>query len=930
MSFFYTNIQSLPNKLDELKIDILRSPPDIIALTETWLTEEIKDVEINIPGYQIFRRDRKITKRGGGVLLYINENIPTMQITPRISSELKLELLIVHIQKPSLVVALVYRPPNQEVQVDDILLNELRNICKHKEIVVVGDFNAPSIDWLINHTGNENSFDGKLLKVVQDEFLVQSIHEATRFRHAQRLNCLDLVFTKDDDSITNVEVLPPLGSSDHNVLHWDYQIPDIPKKEVAYKRSVWKADVVGMKDYIKSLDWNHYVDNDLEHNWDHFKSTLTYLYNTYCPLVPIRSVSRPKWLTRDILREIKKKKRAWKLARNTLLPQHFTAYKLQRTKCKQLVASSRDSYEKQIIDSASENPKKFYSYLNSKLRSRDHIPCIIKDEITATENSDKAQIISDFFESVFTDEPPLDTSVVNAQRTEQHIDPITVSVHEVQKELANLKPDKSAGPDQIPAKLLKELSAELAEPLTTIFRQSLDLCQLPSDWKRAIISPIYKGGVKNSPNSFRPISLTSICCKVLERIVKISIMQFLESKQLLNNVQHGFRQNKSCLSNLLISLESWTKEIDEGFPVDVVYIDFRKAFDSVPHNRLLHKLSNYGITGNLHRWIEQFLVGRSQCVHIGNGVSTWASVRSGVPQGSVLGPLLFLIYVDDINSYVDCNMVMFADDLKLWNKISCPADKRKLQNNIDAVKRWSDEWLLQFNVSKCVILHLRSNNNIDTAEYFVGENALKSVEVEKDLGVLIDHSLKPSSQCLKSANKAMSTMRMIKRAFKTLSVELFTKIYPTFVRPHLEYAIQAWRPWLQRDINLLSNVQRRSTKLVEGLYNLNFEDREKSLNLFPLSYRQNRGDLILAYRIIRDPGSGLNFDDFFSYSTTTNLRGHPWKLKKERSRLLLRQNFFSQRVVNPWNSLPVSVIEAPNVNIFKSRLDHHFLRSSAR
>lgn len=269
-------------------------------------------------------------------------------------------------------------------------------------------------------------------------------------------------------------------------------------------------------------------------------------------------------------------------------------------------------------------------------------------------------------------------------------------------------------------------------------------------------------------------------------------------------------------------------------------------------------------------------------------------------------------------------MLMFADDIKIWQTITSRADTEKLQKNIDALHSWSERWLLGFNTGKCVTLHLAISNTLTPATYSINNVPLETVGLEKDLGIIVDGSLKPTKQCVRASTRAMSIMRRIKRTFPNMTPDIFRKVYPAFVRPHLEYSIQAWRPWLLKDIALLENVQRRSTKLVNCLRDVEFQQRESSLNLFPISYRQTRGDLIMAFKIIRQTNTCLHFEDFFAFATTSHLRGHNYKLNKQRSNTLMRASSFSQRIVNLWNSLPECVVASSNTDIFKSRLDNFF------
>ncbi|BHF61912.1 hypothetical protein SprV_0100489200 [Sparganum proliferum] len=438
----------------------------------------------------------------------------------------------------------------------------------------------------------------------------------------------------------------------------------------------------------------------------------------------------------------------------------------------------------------------------------------------------------------------------------------------VRKELMTLNESKSPGPDVIPPKLLKELAADLAKPLSMLFQASFEAGCLPADWKSARITPLHKGGSKASANNYRPISLTSICCKLMEKIIKRELMRFLE--------QHGFRSGRSCVTNLLNCLERWTRSVDEGNALHVIYIDFKKAFDSVPHQRLLHKLSRTGVKGNLLKWTQSF---RCQTVHVGGQQSTEVAVESGVPQGSVLGPTLFIIYVDDCVSELDCGVAMFADDIKLWSVIRTADDEEHLQANLNRLQQWSKDWLLQFNEKKCNILRVGRARSPNHMAYCLNGIPLQVVDSQKDLGVWITTSLEPSLHCTKIAKSAMSVLYLVKRAFSAFDEDCFAKFFRMFVRPQLEFAIQAWRPWTAKDLSILERVQRRATKLVAGQGSLPYATRLANLDLFPLSYRQLRGDLIQAFRIIRGQDCSLVPGEFFEIATTTNLRGHPFKLQ---------------------------------------------------
>nr|VZI13424.1 unnamed protein product [Spirometra erinaceieuropaei] len=460
---------------------------------------------------------------------------------------------------------------------------------------------------------------------------------------------------------------------------------------------------------------------DSEEFWQYFCGIIESLIDSHCPIKITRPCERPPWVNSTTKKAMKKKQRLWKKYMQLRDPVSLAEYKDQRNKCRKQIRIARTSFERRLVAESITCPKKFYKYIPSRRKHRDEIACL-KDSLgnLLVEGPQKVQLLSEFFQSVFTEESSEDDQQFEMDRNSRDfqmrqdtavIETVAFSVGEVRRVLSQIKPDKSPGPDGIPGLILKELSKELAKPLSTLFELSMRTGRLPSQWKTANLVPLHKGGSRMAASCFRPISLTCLSCKTMEALVKSAIQQFCEENNLLQDFQHGFQRGRSCLSNLLACLEIWTRALEEGFEVDVVYIDFRKAFDTVPHQRLLHKLSAIGIRGDLLNWIGAFLVGRKQRVCIGDDMSEWVSVTSGVPQGSVLGPLLFLLYVNDSLQELDCGKIMFADNVKLWQVIKSPNDQRSLQNNLHRLQAWSEKWLLDFNVQKCAVLHLRPTNS---------------------------------------------------------------------------------------------------------------------------------------------------------------------------------------------------------------------------
>jgi ribonuclease P/MRP protein subunit RPP40 len=362
-------------------------------------------------------------------------------------------------------------------------------------------------------------------------------------------------------------------------------------------------------------------------------------------------------------------------------------------------------------------------------------------------------------------------------------------------------------------------------------------CWLPPPaWKQAIIHPVYKGGNRHDPNNYRPISLTSIPCKIMEKIINRSLQSFLISNNLLHPAQHGFLPTRSCLSNLTIFLNDLSKAAEVKQKMDCIFFDFSKAFDVIPHNLLMQHLEGLGILGPLCRWLSSFISGRTSRVRVCGSLSSEICVSSGVPQGSVLGPTLFIVFINTLPSVIPpgSRALLFADDLKVWS-----SDPLSLQKAVDACYLWSQTNRLPFNPRKTEhISFIKPVTVTFTLPTPSGPYPIPTVDEHKDLGVWITPDLSPSLMCIQSSKKAIRMAHLLHRTFPLIDQRNFITLYSSFVRPLLEHCNLVWLPWLKRDENLLENVQRKATKSVPSLRNLPYPERLSRLNLYPLKYRR--------------------------------------------------------------------------------------------
>ena len=377
------------------------------------------------------------------------------------------------------------------------------------------------------------------------------------------------------------------------------------------------------------------------------------------------------------------------------------------------------------------------------------------------------------------------------------------------------------------------------------------------------------------------------------------------------------------MTNLLEYLETVTQYLDDGVPVDVIYLDFAKALIKCrmldcSMLRLLKMLEEHGIGGKYTRWIKKWLADRRQRVNINGKISGWAEVKSGVPQGLVLGPLLFLIYINYIDDGIISKIWKFANDSKICSKVLNETDADDVRRDLRKLFQWSEDWQMLFNIDKCIVLHVGGKNQI--CNYELGGKELKSVEQERDLGVILHQNGKSSEQCAVAAAKANQGLGMIKKNIKWKSTEVIVRLYKALVRPRIEYCVQAWNPNLEKNKTLLERVKRRATRMIKEFGNLSYEERLRRTELTSLKERRTRGDLTETFKIVKGLND-VNYTKFFHLSANNKTRGNSLKLEKKQCNSNIRQSFFSQRIVNEWNKLPEVVVAAESVNSFKNRLD---------
>lgn len=628
-------------------------------------------------------------------------------------------------------------------------------------------------------------------------------------------------------------------------------------------------------------------------------------------------------MTKKAMRLIKKKYNTYQRFLASKTGHDYQKYLTDRNESSREVKHAKREYEKRISDGCKQNTKYFWKYVQETTKRKSGISTLkMNSGEMAETDSQKADTLNQFFASVFTREnlndiPKLpECSRSKGVSLNQDID---VTAQTVEKKLKELNANKAQGPDLIPPRVLKELSKELSIPLSKLYNKSIETGKIPGDWKSAEVTAIFKKGTRSEPGNYRPVSLTCIACKVLESCVRDAIVSHFTENKLYADCQHGFRKKRSCVTQLLLVMEEFSDMMDKGQDIDVVYLDFKKAFDSVPHERLLQKLAAYGICGETHRWIRDFLSGRVQRVKVGTKYSNEAQVLSGIPQGSILGPVLFTIFINDLPDTIEGTCKIFADDTKLYGPTE---DSDIIQRDIYKLQEWSDRWNLYFNVTKCKVMHIGKSN--PEREYVMKlDNADQMLDVcteEKDLGVTFDRLLNFDLHVNKAIFKGNQMIGLIRRTFTYLTRDTFLKLYKALVRPHLEYGNTVWHPQFIRQSAAIERVQRRATKLLDECADMSYPERLRYLNLHSLKGRRIRGDLIEIYKIFSE-FVDMEVGELFRLPEYTKTRNSDRKIYKEHWNKKIRKCSLRYRNTNHWNSLTNTMKFAVNTNNFKNLID---------
>ena len=904
------NARSMTNKTDELKLILDKHKIGIACITETWLKKNntiYNDFFFNNQFQPLFAHREK--RKGGGCAILISNCLTFRCIFQ--GSKFQCELICVKllIAQPILIIC-IYRPPDCTVKNTRKILKYIYNLLGNtKRYIILGDFNSPNINW--NMLAASDQIGKVLLEFINQTNAIQSVNKPTREKAI-----LDLVLSFPDN-LVSTNVIENFSTSDHNMVKFKVCINERCKRikqSNVLVRNINRKNLNECRKNISSINWDYILPYyfSIEEKYSKLTTCLLGIYDKIMPLRPIKKIIKEKY-PRDIKDLYKRKLSTYNELKKTPLNIDIKMkYKIISKQLKTKIQSHNLKKEQIAI---SKGYNSIHKFIKRKMGDNGYIAFLTdSNDKIYKDNLEKSNILAKTFLTNFSDKK-LQNEVINENNELSMLD-LDLDVIQIRELLRKLPNKNSTSPDGIPYILLKHSAEELAPILTEIFRIILDSGNIPKIWSTSIIIPIHKKGDKSDPNNYRPISLTCTLCRVLERIISIEIIRFLNKKSYFSDDQYGFLTNRSTSTQMLVMLNDFYKAIQLNKSIDLVYIDFARAFDSVPINRILYKLKSIGISGKIYMFIKNFLENRTFRVKIEDTLSDSFSTLSGVPQGSVLGPLLFLIFINDLPKYLpeSINIKIYADDVKLYIEHKNDFETEILSEALSCIEQWSIINGIDISLEKCVVLYIGKNNN--KRKYRLLGKQMSEVDSVRDLGIIIDSSLSFSQHYEKIIKNAYFLTHQIFRLIKTKDINKLVFCYKTYVRPCLEYATEVWNPSKVETSHQIERVQKFFTRIALKICSItprNYEERLKLCKLKKLAERRCISDLCMTYKFITGH-THLRPDKFFIFAKR-NLR-RKYLIQNKGYSFKTKNNFFI-RVINIWNKLPREVIECANHKKFR-------------
>ena len=971
LSIVYNNVQGFINmkdlklkspplnmtKVHEMNGYIFAEKPDIVILNETWLKKPILSKQVFPENYKVLRLDRsikthpfdpkqpkKFRKDGGGVLIAHKSDLKMKsQKFKKIRAQAELLSVIFNTEcGQSFTISTFYRVGTlgienfEEVHKYIVSLATSKKMSKH---ILVGDFNFPNMSWPDGTTSCE--LHRKFCEFLQcDIGHSQLVNDPTH----KSGNTLDLLFTNIPGLVNNLKVLDQneFCLSDHFAITFDVSIQvkykSFPKRKV-YNYS--KGDYLGLNQDLHNINWDVvFAINDPCIAWDRFKHILITFCDQRIPKRTTRSQFQPPWYDTEC-DKIRREKEKWRIkSKETNDNYDYDKFR----ECRKLFKNKMNEKMRLNFVDDSDNSlisKNFWRHVKSRTKSTRIPETVSYDNRFRSDPTEQANLFNEYFFDQFSSESKYD---IDIDCSGNNFFDLKFDSDEVYHILRRLNPSKAPGPDGINGKVLKNCARSLCYPLSILFNLSFVTGCIPPDWKLASVVPVFKKGDKNLVENYRPISLTSLVMKVFERCVRTAL--FVACSNKLDARQHGFLADRSCITQMIPFMEDLSTTINEKSRSDIIYFDFAKAFDSVSHDLILIKLrDNFNVNGLMLKFVKAYLEGRQQQVVVGGYKSSMLPVRSGVPQGSILGPLLFVLFINDLFSCIssETNIALYADDTKIWRRINMFADHFGLQADINKLYDWSLNNKMVFHPRKCKALSVSMQRNVldnlpfNIFIYELNGTLIDYVQSQSDLGVKVNSKLTWGQHLDDLISKANSRLGLLKRTCHFSNDKRQKRaFYLAMVRSIFEHCSQVWSPQYTTHILKCEIVQKRAIKWINGENFASYSNEKyykelKNLNILPMKLKFIYNDLVLFYKVVNKLVP-IEFPSYISvvlpetsrYTRSSAAVHNKTDVSLYSCNILPTSDTFKHsyfyRTVKNWNKLPMSIRQSEVLSKFKGTL----------
>jgi len=944
----FSNIRGLHANLNHVHHYLQSSKPDIFALTETQIIDPPSNTHLQFPGYVLISNYVK----KGGVCVYIKANIACKHLSELDTSESRFQSswIKVSLRDSSKFICVVYRSPN-DTQTSTHLLRlsqQIESIFSDNpqaEICFLGDFNCHNSSWL-SHSFSTDAAGRELYEFAILNSLSQLVSGPTRVpdRSSDRPQTLDLFLTTHPSIYGSSSVFSPIGNSDHNLVCLQHSA-SVPSSSSAGKRTIWKyaeADWSALRNFFSSLIWSDVI------SWSDATNCASQVSDfILCGMelfIPHKVVSskptQPRWFSAECREAVENKNRAYQDYKRSRTTSSRECYVSARNCCNEVVQRSKKEFIQSIAEKVCAAPsydKRFWS-LAKKIGSNfctSSFPSLCSDEGNLIASSrEKSETFAKFFASTST-LPDTKATHPGLGSWADEMPELKISTRRVRKALSNIDTSKAVGPDNIPPIVIKKCFKELAPVFSRIFRLSLKTGVFPTAWKKAHIVPVHKKGDRSNVSNYRPISITSCISKVFETIVNEHILDHIEGSNLISDSQYGFRKARSTGDLLTYASHMWNAAAEAFGETRAVSLDVAKAFDRVWHDGLIAKLPSYGISPTLVSWLANYLQDRSLCVRVDGVLSSEQSFNAGVPQGCVLSPTLFIIFINDLLESSNVSVSAYADDTTLHcsTRFRSQADCRSKLNEcrtkqsddvnqaLENVIKWGNVNRVQFNASKTQSMFISTKRSTTQFNTVMNGVTLSDSDTMSLLGVKITSNLSWNKHVNSIAKNACRKLNFLFRARHYFRSNDLLQLYKAQVRPLLEYSSHIWGAAPSSVLKILDRVQERAIRLIG--------DSSITSSLPTLKHRRSVGDLCLFYRYYFGRCSTqiagcVPPPLLLSVNRRSRLTdsSHKYAVAISTSRSSLGQMSFFSRVGKLWNSLPPSVFPAEyNLQQFKLKVN---------